>query len=83
MSSTIFEVLGCGPIVAGDEAKGYLVTINGSYLNLWSSVVRKPGTYGGAAVLLAAHRLEQHRLPPHDQHQRPVLTDRGGVLGPG
>lgn len=39
MSSTIFEVLSYGPIVAGDEDMGYLVTINGSCLNLWSSVV--------------------------------------------
>lgn len=47
MSSTIFEVLEQGPIVAGDEDMGYLVTINGSYLNLWSSIVeeRRPGTY--------------------------------------
>lgn len=37
MSSTIFEVLESGSIVAGDEEMGYLVTINGSYLNLWSS----------------------------------------------
>lgn len=40
MSSTIFEVLEYGPIVAGDEDMGYLVTINGSYLNLWSSILQ-------------------------------------------
>lgn len=37
---TIFEVLDCGPIVAKDEELGLLVTVNGSYLNLW---VERPG----------------------------------------
>lgn len=31
----IYEVLEYGPIVACDEDFGCLVTINGSYLNLW------------------------------------------------
>jgi len=37
MSMTIFDVLSNGPIVACDEELGLLVTINGSYLNLWAS----------------------------------------------
>ena len=32
---TIFDILAYGPIVAGSEEHGYLVTINGVCLNLW------------------------------------------------
>jgi hypothetical protein len=35
MSNTIFDVLEYGPICAADEDSGALVTINGSYVNLW------------------------------------------------
>jgi hypothetical protein len=33
--STIIEVLEYGPICAADEDTGCLVTVNGSYVNLW------------------------------------------------
>jgi hypothetical protein len=39
----IFEVLEYGPIVAQDEDAGLLVTVNGSYLNLW--VLRGNGEF--------------------------------------
>ena len=34
---TLFEMLEYGPIVASDADWGLVVTINGSYLNLWVS----------------------------------------------
>lgn len=34
---TIFDVLAYGPIVSGNEELGLLVTVNGSYYNLWVS----------------------------------------------
>lgn len=34
---TIYEVLESGPICAGSEELGLLVTVNGSYVNLWVS----------------------------------------------
>ena len=33
--STIFDVLEYGPIVAADEELGVLITVNGSYYNIW------------------------------------------------
>jgi hypothetical protein len=50
VSNTIFEVLEYGPIVAGDEDMGYLVTINGSYLHLWSSQVEEHTQWRAQAV---------------------------------
>lgn len=35
MASTIYDVLDLGPICACDPELGLLVTVNGSYLNLW------------------------------------------------
>lgn len=35
--SNIFDVLELGPICAADAELGLLVTVNGSYLNLWVS----------------------------------------------
>lgn len=32
---SVHEVLEYGPIVAHDEGRGLLVTVNGAYLNLW------------------------------------------------
>lgn len=32
----IHELLGYGPVVAGAEDLGVLVTVNGAYLNLWA-----------------------------------------------
>jgi hypothetical protein len=32
---SIFEILEYGPIVAWSEEFGILITVNGSYLNLW------------------------------------------------
>lgn len=36
-NSTIYDVLESGPIVAKNEELGLIVSINGSYLNLWVS----------------------------------------------
>ena len=41
--SNIYDVLELGPIVASDAEYGLVVTINGSYLNLW--VERELGRY--------------------------------------
>ena len=35
MKLNVFEMLDYGPIVAKNEELGLLVTVNGSYLNLW------------------------------------------------
>jgi len=48
--STIFEVLGHGPIVAKDEDLGLLVTINGAYLNLWEGRTRHGFNQHGAPM---------------------------------
>lgn len=32
---TIFQVVEYGPICAADEDTGWLVTVNGAYVNLW------------------------------------------------
>ena len=37
IGSSIFEVLEMGLVGAGSEELGYLITINGAYLNFWGS----------------------------------------------
>jgi hypothetical protein len=63
MSETIFEVLESGPIVAGDDDMGYLVTINGSYLNLWSSIVESRGPGRAEAVVWRSIDCRATNLP--------------------
>ena len=37
---TIHDVLSYGPVCASDEELGWLVTVNGSYVNLWVRIPR-------------------------------------------
>lgn len=79
---TIFDIIDeYGPICAADENMGYLVSVNGSYLNLW--VESSPGRYanidcsampknlyeatGAEMIDLAEQALKEWTSPPEDE----------------